>query len=296
MATVKIGGLYPAMIAPFDAKGELDVPALKKTVQFLKGEGCRGVVCNGSTGEAGNLTSEERATVIRVTREAGGKDFTIIAGTGTPTTRDTIRLTKEAVAAGADVALVITPYNIIPNKEGLYRHYAAVADVGCPVLLYNLPAHTGVAIDFETIERLIKNHRNIIGMKESSGDLAFFAEVMLRFGKDFTAVTGADALFLQTTLMGSPAAILALGNIAPRAIVRVMELAAKGDVEGARSIYFKLVPIAQAISASANFPGPVKEAVKLLGRPAGDPRMPTLPVEKAESEAIRNALRHAELL
>lgn len=296
MATLKIGGLYPAMLAPLDAKGGLDVEGLKQTVKFLKEEGCSGVVCNGSTGEAGNLTSEERALVIRTTRETAGKDFTIIAGTGTPSTRDTVRLSKEAIGAGADAVLVITPFNIIPNKEGLYRHYAAVADVGSPVLLYNLPAHTGVAIDFDTIERLLKSHRNIVGMKESSGDLAYFAEIMLRFGKDFTAVTGADALFLQTTLMGSPAAILALGNIAPRMIVQVMNAAAKGDVEAARAIYFKLVPIAQAIGASANFPAPVKEAVRLLGRPSGNPRLPTVPVENEESESIRKALQIAGLL
>ncbi len=296
MAKLKLNGLYPAMIAPFNAQGELDLDGLSKTVQFLKNEGCSGVVCNGSTGEAANLTGEERATVVKVTREAAGKDFTIIAGTGTPTTRETAKLSKEAAAAGADAVLVITPFNIIPNKEGLYRHYAALAELGIPLIMYNLPAHTGVAIDFLTIERLLKKYPNVVGMKESSGDLTYFAEIFLRFGKEFTLITGADTLYFQTTLMGSPAAILALGNIAPKMIIEIIDLAKKGDVEKAKTIYYKLLPIAKAISDSVNFPAPVKEAVKQLGRPAGDPRLPTLPVDEGESQSIRQALRHAGLL
>ncbi len=297
MAQIKLEGLMPAMLAPFKENGDLDIDGLKKNVEFLKDAGCSGIVCNGSTGEAANLLKEERAAVIKATKEVVGDEFLIVAGTGAPTTNVTMALTEDAMKAGADVALVITPFNIIPNKEGLFRHYSAIAGMGVPLILYNLPEHTGVEIDFVTIERLLAKYDNVVGMKESSGDLSYFAEIMRRFGSDkFVPFTGADALFMQTTFMGSPAAILALGNIAPKMIIEVMNLAKKGEIGKAKEIYYNLVPIARAISDSVNFPAPVKEAVRLLGRPAGNPRLPTLPVDKEESDSIKKALQIAGLL
>ncbi len=296
MITKRIEGLFPAMIAPLKPNGALDSDGVKTTAAFLKEAGCSGIVCNGSTGEAANLTRDERKTVIRLTREVLGPEMPIIAGTGTPSTQTVIDLSGDAAQAGADALLVITPFNIIPNKEGLYRHYAAIADLGTPVVMYNLPAHTGVEIDFDTIDRLCKAFDNIVGIKESSGDLAFFAEIIRRFGDRLTPITGADALFFQTVLMGAPAAILALGNIAPRMIVKIMSLCESGQIEEARSLYYKLIPIGMAISDAANFPAPVKAAVSMLGRPAGDPRLPTVPVGREESKSIRDAREYAGLL
>lgn len=293
---MNLEGLMPAMLAPFTEDDQLDIEGLQINVKYLQQAGCSGIVCNGSTGEAANLSREERIAVIKATREVVKDHLTIIAGTGSATTRETLELTKDAMQDGADAALVITPFNVIPNKEGLFRHYAAVADLGYPIILYNLPEHTGVEIDFDTIERLLKSYDNIVGIKESSGDLTFFAELMRRFGDRMTPITGADTLFFQTTLMGSPAAILALGNIAPELIVKVMQLCEQGDIGEAREIYYKLLPIAKIILEGTNFPSPIKEAVRQLGRPAGDPRMPTLPVDTQKSEAISKALLSAGLL
>jgi 4-hydroxy-tetrahydrodipicolinate synthase len=296
MAKMRLEGLYPAMIAPFTSRGELDIDGLQETARFLMDAGCSGIVCNGSTGEAANLSREERIKLIETTRKVVGGNVTVIAGTGSPTTRQTVSLCKDAREAGADAVLVITPFNVIPNKEGLYQHYAAIAEMGIPVILYNLPEHTGVVIGFDTMERLLAKYDTIIGIKESSGDLAYFAEIMRRFGKQLTPVTGADALFFQTTAMGSPAAILALGNIAPRMIIEVMNLTRRGDIQKAKEIYYKLIPIARSISDSVNFPAPVKAAVEMLGRAAGSPRLPTLPVDREERDSIRQALEYADLL
>lgn len=286
----------PAMLAPFTQDGLLDIEGLKTNVKFLQKAGCSGIVCNGSSGEAANLSREERIAVITATRETLEHNLCLVAGTGSATTRETLTLTRDAIQAGADAVLVITPFNVIPNKEGLFRHYAAVCDLGCPVILYNLPEHTGVEIDFDTIERLLASCANIVGMKESSGDLTFFAELMRRFGDRMMPITGADTLFFQTTLMGSTAAILALGNIAPEAVIKVMRLCGEGKIEEARRGYYKLVPIARIILEGTNFPSPLKEAVRQLGRPAGAPRMPTLPVDARKAEEIRNALEYAGLL
>jgi 4-hydroxy-tetrahydrodipicolinate synthase len=295
MGKVRFQGIMPAMLAPFKRNVQLDIEGIKTNATFFVEAGCTGIVCNGSTGEAVNLSAEERVAVINATREAVGKKLIIVAGTGAPTTSAAVESTTDALKAGADAALVITPFNAIPNKNGLYRHYAEIAQVGIPVIVYNLPQHTGVEIDLGTLEKLVKLPA-VVGIKESSGNLSYFAEIIRRFGTDLTAFTGCDDLTFQAFTLGAPAAILALGNIAPKMLVQLLDLVVNGRWAEARTIYFRLLPIAQAISSSINFPAPVKEAVKLLGRPSGPPRLPTLPVDAKEAAAIRKALKVARLL
>lgn len=292
---VRFEGIYPAMAVPFSANGELDLDGIKKTAEFLIEAGCAGIVCNGSTGEAVNLSREERKSVIRVTAEALRGRGRIIAGTGAPTTKAAVELTRDAKEAGADAALVITPFNAIPNQKGLYLHYAEVAKVGIPIVLYNLPAHTGVEIGLDTLSELAKLE-NVVGIKESSGNLSYLSEIVRRFGNELSVFTGCDDLSFQAFCLGVKAAILALGNIAPKMLVEQLALVRAGKIAEAREIYFKLLPIGQAISASVNFPAPVKEAIRLLGRPSSAPRLPILPVEAEESASIRKALVHAGLL
>jgi 4-hydroxy-tetrahydrodipicolinate synthase len=219
----------------------------------------------------------------------------VVAGTGAPTTNVTLNYTKDAMDAGADAALVITPFNAIPNKEGLYLHYKTVAEVGIPIIMYNLPQHTGVEIDLETMGRLVKLD-NIVGLKESSGNLSYFAEVIRLFSKDMTPISGCDDLILQALSMGVSAYILALGNIALKMIIDLINAVKANDFISAREKYYKLLPIAQYIGNSVNFPAPVKEAVRLLGRPSGPPRLSTLPVTKEESKEISQRLIYAGLL
>jgi len=295
MRKAKFQGIMPAMLAPFKRNGKLDIEGIKTNAKFFSEAGCTGIVCNGSTGEAINLSGEERLAVINATREAVGAKLVIVAGTGAPTTGAAVESTTDALKAGADAALVITPFNAIPNKNGLYRHYAEVAQVGIPIIVYNLPQHTGVEIDLCTLEKLVKLP-TIVGIKESSGNLSYFAEIIRRFGGDLAALTGCDDMTFQAFALGAPGAILALGNIAPKMLVQLFNLVGDGRLAEARTIYFRLLPIAQAISSSINFPAPVKEAVKLLGRPSGPPRLPILPVDAKEATAIRDALKVARLL
>ena len=295
MKKMKFEGLMPAIITPMDRDGEIDFEGLKKNVEFYLDAGCTGIVANGSTGEAVNLSREERIEVIKkVVGVVRGK-VKVIAGTGAPTTNVTLQYTKDAMKAGADAVLVITPFNAIPNKEGLYLHYKEVAEVGIPVIMYNLPQHTSVEIDLETMGRLVKLD-NIVGLKESSGNLSYFAEAIRRFGEDITPISGCDDLILQTLSMGTPALILAFGNIAPKMIIEIFNAIKHNDFISAREKYYKLLPMARAIGDSVNFPAPVKEAVRLLGRPSGPPRLSTLPVGQEESEEIRKKLIYAGLL
>jgi len=295
MKKMKFEGLMPAIITPMDKDGEIDFEGLKKNVEFYLGVGCTGIVANGSTGEAVNLSREERIEVIKkVVGVVKGK-VKVIAGTGAPTTNVTLQYTRDAMNAGADAVLVITPFNAIPNKEGLYLHFKKVAEVGIPVIMYNLPQHTSVEIDLETMGRLAKLD-NIVGLKESSGNLSYFAEAIRRFSEDITLISGCDDLILQTLSMGIPALILAFGNIAPKMIIEIYNAIKHNDFISAREKYYKLLPMARAIGDSVNFPAPVKEAVRLLGRPSGPPRLSTLPVGQEESEEIRKKLIYAGLL
>lgn len=295
MKKLKFEGLMPAIITPMDKDGEIDFEGLKENVEFYLDAGCTGIVANGSTGEAVNLSREERIEVIKKVVEVVRGKVKVIAGTGAPTTNVTLQYTRDAMKAGADAVLVITPFNAIPNKEGLYLHYKAVAEVGIPVIMYNLPQHTSVEIDLETMGRLVKLD-NIVGLKESSGNLSYFGEAIRLFSEDITLISGCDDLILQTLSMGIPALILAFGNIAPRMIIELFNAIKNNDFISAREKYYKLLPMARAIGDSVNFPAPVKEAVRLLGRPSGPPRLSTLPVNQEESEEIRKKLIYAGLL
>lgn len=288
-------GLMPAIITPMNKDSEIDFEGLKKNVKFYLDAGCTGIVANGSTGEAVNLSREERIEVIKKVVEVVKGKVKVIAGTGAATTNVTLQYTRDAMNAGADAVLVITPFNAIPNKEGLYLHYKEVAEVGIPVIMYNLPQHTSVEIDLETMGRLVKLD-NIVGLKESSGNLSYFAEAIRRFSEDITLISGCDDLILQTLSMGIPALILAFGNIAPKMIIEIYNAIKHNDFISAREKYYKLLPMARAIGDSVNFPAPVKEAVRLLGRPSGPPRLSTLPVNQEESEEIRKKLIYAGLL
>ena len=295
MEKMKFEGLMPAIITPMDKDGEIDFEGLKKNVEFYLDAGCTGIVANGSTGEAVNLSREERIAVIKNVIEVVKGKVKVIAGTGAPTTNVTLEYTRDAMKAGADAVLVITPFNAIPNKEGLYLHYKEVAKVGIPIIMCNLPQHTSVEIDLETMGRLVKLD-NIVGLKESSGNLSYFAETIRRFSEDITLISGCDDLILQTLSMGIPALILAFGNIAPKMIIEIFHAIKHNDFISAREKYYKLLPMARAIGDSVNFPAPVKEAVRLLGRPSGPPRLSTLPVNQEESEEIRKKLIYAGLL
>lgn len=293
--SLKLEGIYPAMVASFDESGALDMAAVKENIQFVLDNGCAGVVVNGSTGEAVNLSREEKIAMIKAAVEVChplGKK--VITGSGSATTSDTLALTKDAMEAGADAALIITPFNNIPNQEGVIRHYTMAAEIGIPVIMYNIPSHTGVKITMDMFDKLIQNP-NIIGMKDSSGDLILMADILSKYGDDVTLFTGCDDLCLQIFAMGATAGILCLANIAPKQVVKVFNDVRANDIESARKTYFEILPIATAIGDDVNFPAAVKEAVRQIGHPVGAPRLPILPVGEEKAAEITAALKYAGL-
>ena len=289
-------GILPALLASFDQDGKIDEEGFRQNIRYCYEQGVAGIVCNGSTGEAVALTREERVRIIKIAVEESKGKGIVVAGTGAPVTRDVIAMTQDAKEAGADAALVITPFCQIPNTEGLLKHYEAINNaVDLPLILYNIPQHTGVEIDLDTLGKLVELE-NVCGLKDSSGNLSYLAEAIRRYGDKISILTGCDDLLLQSFVVGSKGAILAIANIAPAMVVQLLEAVNAGDLEKARELYFKLLPIGQAIGAPANFPAPVKEAVAALGRPAGPARMPIVEMSAEEKANIRSALQAAGLL
>jgi 4-hydroxy-tetrahydrodipicolinate synthase len=293
---MSFNGVIPAMLTPFTENGDLDLDGLKKNVDFLIENGVIQIMCLGSTGEAATLTQEENVRVIEATVKASNGRVPVMAGTGATSTREVIERSKEARGAGADSVMIVTPFYEIPNQEGLYKHYVSIAEaVDIPICLYNIPPHTQVWIEPETLEKLA-DIDNIAALKDSSGNLSYFAEVLRRVGDKMAILTGGDDITLPCFALGCHGAILALANIAPRMVVDLFQAVQQKEDQKALDIFFKLLPISRAISVAQNFPAPVKEAVTMLGRPAGPTRSPIVPLGNAGKEEIKKTLQYAGLL
>jgi len=293
---MSFNGIIPAMLTPFTGSGDLDLDGLKKNVDFLIENGVTQIMCLGSTGEAATLTREENVKIIEATVKASNGRVPVMAGTGATSTREVIERSKEARNAGANSVMIVTPFYEIPNQDGLYKHYASIAEaVDVPICLYNIPPHTQVEIAPETLEKLAKID-NIMALKDSSGNLSYFAEVLRLVGDKMAILNGGDDITLPCFALGCHGAILALANIAPRMVVDLFQAVQQKDDQKALDIFFKLLPISRAISVAQNFPAPVKAAVTMLGRSAGPARSPIVPMSNAEKAGIKQALQHAGLL
>lgn len=293
---IKLEGIYPALVCSFTDDNRLDEEAIRENVRFCLDAGCAGVVANGSTGEAVNLSREEKKRVAEIcVEECHARGKKVISGCGGPTTSSTVEMVSDALSVGVDAGLVITPFNNIPNQDGLLTHYEEIAKIGLPLILYNIPSHTSVNIDLDTFDKLMDNP-NIIGMKESSGNLPMMAEIVRRYGDDITVFTGCDELTLQIFCTGATAAVLALANIAPAQVCSILENVKAGKLEEAKETYYKLLPIAHCISAEENFPATVKEAVSQLGHRCGPARLPIVACSEKEKKEIHDALVYAGLI
>ena len=286
-------GVFPALITPFKADGSMDIEALKENVKYYMSVGCAGVCFSGSSGEHAFLTREERIEGIKACREVIG-DGKVIAGAATQTTAGTLELVKDVKEAGADAALILSPIGNT-TADGMVKHFEVLNEVGIPLILYNHPAATGITIDLDMFERLIRIP-NVVGMKETSGNLPFIAEILRRYSMDdITIFTGCDDLTLPSCAIGLKAIILATANVAPKQVIDIQNYVAEGKIEEAQKIYWNLAPLTSVIGDEANFPSLLKKATEMVGHAAGDPRLPVLPATAEEEAQIDEALRIAGL-
>ena len=284
----RMSGAMTALATPF-RNGDVDLPALTGLIEWQVGEGIRGLVPCGTTGEAPTLTWEERIAIIRECVRVAAGQVPVIAGTGTNSTDSTIAYTSAAKAFGADAALIVTPYYNRPTQEGIFRHFQAVArKVKIPIIVYNVPSRTGVDLTSGTIERLAAIP-TIIGIKDATGDLSRPMALASLVGDRFIQLSGHDATSFGFNTMGGRGTISVVANVAPRLCVDMHDACRRGDIHTARAINHRLRPLIAALELETN-PVPVKYALQLLRGICPDVRLPMVPVTLETGAAVCAAL------
>ncbi|MFH0778009.1 MAG: 4-hydroxy-tetrahydrodipicolinate synthase [Candidatus Eisenbacteria bacterium] len=286
-------GLFVAMVTPFKG-GAVDREAVTALTKTLVDAGCDGLVPCGCTGEAATLTPDERREVIRLVVERAKGKCSVVAGTGTNNTLESITHSKAAEELGADGVMLITPYYNKPGPEGQYEHFRAVAaSVKIPVVLYNVPGRTGVNMLPETVWKLAELS-NVVAIKEASGSLDQASLILSKWeggsSAPFTLLSGDDSLALPMLAVGASGVISVAANVVPEMLKRMLDLFFAGDTEGAKRIHFQLLPLFKALFLEAN-PSPIKKACELMGLFSGELRLPLVPVRRETEEALKRELK-----
>jgi 4-hydroxy-tetrahydrodipicolinate synthase len=293
---MKLEGTYTALVTPFRHDGSLDLASLERLVEWQIESGVDGLVPCGSTGEAATLSHAEHRSVVRRVVEVAAKRVLVIAGTGSNSTQEAIELTVDARRAGADAALLISPYYNRPTQEGIFHHYRSVAEQsGLPILAYNIPGRTASRIEPETAARLSRVP-GVAGTKESGGDLTLAAETLRLAAPGFVMLSGDDSLTLPLLAIGAHGAVTTAGNVAPREVAELVRAGLRGDFAEARRIHYRLLPLMEVLFVESN-PIPVKTALALVGR-IDEPtlRLPLTPIGKANRDRLEAVLHELELL
>jgi len=290
---VSLAGVFPPIPTPFDAGGELALDALAENLARWNHFDLGGYVVLGSNGEAVYLSAEEKVRVWETARRAIPDDKTILAGTGCESTRATIALTRQAAQAGADAALIVTPnyFDGMMTSDALLAHYRAVADASpIPVVMYNVPKFTHVELDAPTIARAAR-HPNIVGLKDSGGNIAKLAEVVRLTGPaaGFQVMAGTAGYFLAGLMLGAVGGVLALANVAPQQSVDIHRLFQAGRWEEAAELQRRMIPVNAAVTTCFGIAG-LKVALDMLGYYGGPVRLPLLDLPEAERETLREVL------
>jgi 4-hydroxy-tetrahydrodipicolinate synthase len=287
-------GSLIAIVTPFK-KGRVDERALGDLIEFQIANGTHGIVPCGTTGESATLSHEEHNRVIACTVETVKRRVPVIAGSGSNSTDEAIALTQFAKKAGADAALLITPYYNKPTQDGLYRHYKAVAEsVDLPLVLYNIPGRTSVNMLPSTVARL-SAVRNIVAIKEGSASLQQVSEIIQACGDRITVLSGDDPLTLPMMAVGATGVITVTANIAPKDMAGMVNAWAAGRFEEARRLHYKLYPLFTALFLETN-PIPVKEALGLMGRIDPEMRLPLCPMGQENRDKLIRAMKDYGLL
>jgi 4-hydroxy-tetrahydrodipicolinate synthase len=292
-------GVLPAIITPFkrNSSMDLDVEGLRANIRFLLSQGIHGIVPCGSTGESATLTFEEHEKVIEVTIDEVNGQIPVLAGTGSNNTAEALRLTKAARDAGADGALVISPYYNKPNRSGLIKHYTQLADLDIPIVMYNVPGRTGQNLPADLVVELAK-HPNIVGVKEASqgfcgtGDAGITQISRIIEGtldEDFNVISGDDGITLPILALGGSGVISVAANAEPARMVAMFESFCEGDLETALDLHYELSPLFRAMFIDTN-PIPVKKAVELRGMAAGPVRLPLDELDAGKTAQLKEVL------
>jgi 4-hydroxy-tetrahydrodipicolinate synthase len=288
------GGAITAIVTPFK-NGGVDEEALRKLIEEQIAAGTDGIAPCGTTGESTTLSHLEHDRVIEITVDAVRKRVPVIAGTGSNSTAEALRLTRHAWEAGADGALIVCPYYNRPTQEGLYHHYRTIAEaVPIPIIIYNIAGRTGVNMQTETLARLAKL-KNIVGVKEASGSLKQMSDVILSCGSDFDVLSGDDIFTLALMAIGGKGVISVISNVVPADMAGMVDAFNAGDLEKARALHYRMSPLIDALFVETN-PIPVKTAMAMMGKIDPELRLPLCRMAEKNEAILKQAMRQYGLI
>lgn len=295
---IRLRGAFTAMITPMKEDGSIDYDGYRKLLRFQMEEGIDGLVPLGTTGETPTLDEDEEQRIIdvvmgevRAFEKEKSVKVPVVLGAGSNNTRDAVRYTERAKKAGADAALVVTPYYNKPSSEGIFRHFEAVSRVGIPILVYNIAGRTGKNIDTPTLSR-IADLPNIAGVKEASGSISQMTDVIDTIKSkhpDFAVLSGDDAMTLPLIACGGDGVVSVVSNAAPALVSEMVRAALSGDYDAARKIHYRLLPFFKAAFVDGN-PTSIKYAMRVKGLPSGSVRLPLVDVHDEAKKIIEEAL------
>lgn len=287
-------GSMVALVTPFK-EGKVDWQSLEALVDFHIQNGTNGIVPCGTTGESATLDHKEHHEVIERVIKAVNRRIPVIAGTGSNSTAEAVALTKGAEKAGADGALMISPYYNRPTQEGVYQHYKKVASqVGIPIIVYNIPGRTGSKIEPETLARLAEI-KNVAGVKEATGSVDQAIDVIRLCGDNLAVYSGEDSLTFSLMALGGKGVISTVANIAPKEMSQVTDACLEGKWERGRDLQLKLVPLIRSVFLETN-PIPIKTALALMGKCSGELRLPLTPMSEGNLKKLRQTMVEFALL
>lgn len=291
---MQLSGTITALVTPFCKDGSVDYGALKSLVEEQTASGIEGICSVGTTGESPTLSHEEHRKVIEKTIEFAVGKCKIIAGTGANSTEEAISLTKAAISAGgSDACLQVTPYYNKPNAEGLYRHFMTLADLGLPVVLYNVPGRSGKEIPLDVVKRLA-SHPNIVAIKEAAGSVDRVSAIKHAL-PHFTVLSGDDSLALPMISVGAEGVISVASNVIPREMGDMVREALSGDYMAAQAKHFKYYPLFRDLFIDVN-PIMVKEALAMMGKCESVFRLPLCGTDEAKKTQIASTLKFLGLI
>ena len=281
-------GAMVAIVTPFK-NNQIDKQALRELIEFQIANGTDAIVPCGTTGESATLTHEEHDRVIEITIAAVKKRVPVIAGTGSNNTAEALRLTRHAYEAGADGALIVSPYYNRPTQEGLYQHFKTIAEsVPMPIIPYNIASRTGVNMLPELVARLARI-KNIVGIKEASGSIKQMSDVINLCGKDFAVLSGDDIFTMPLMAIGGAGIISVVSNVVPADMAGLVDACFAGDMAKAKSLHYKMSPLIDALFIEVN-PVPVKAALALMGKIECEYRLPLCKMSDANQEKLKKVM------
>ena len=296
MAYLDLHGIFPPIATPF-FNGKVAYDKLASNVTKWNRTGLKGFVVLGSNGEYVYLSEEEKRTVVDTVVQSAAKEMLVIAGTGCESTNETLRLTEDCARLGAHAALVVTPHYYAGRmgEAALLKHFSELADHSpIPLLLYNVPKFTHINMSADFVAR-VSEHDNIVGLKDSSGNVIQLQEILNGVAEDFNVLVGTAGVLFSGLTIGCVGAICALANVAPEACVKIFDLVDTGNLQAARELQLKMISVNQAVTAIYGVPG-LKTAMDMCGYFGGAPRLPLLPSSDQERSEIEAILKKADLL